>query len=196
MIVIGLTGSIGMGKTTVAAQFAERGAKVCSADAIVHRLLEAGGAAVTEVAKHFPGTAAGNAIDRKLLGDIVFHDQDKMTLLEGILHPLVAKEENDFLDERRREAASVAILEIPLLFETGGEKRCDLTVVTTAPVCVQKKRVLARPGMNEEKFSRIVSKQMPDKEKRKLADFVVQTGLGKAYSSWQVKRILRKLDAA
>jgi dephospho-CoA kinase len=196
MIIIGLTGSIGMGKTTVASQLAALGAAVCSADDIVHRLLGAGGAAVAAVGELFPQALKDGAIDRKLLGDIVFHDDEKMQALENILHPLVVAEENRFIEEQRRKGAKFAVLEIPLLYETGAQSRCDAVIVVSAPYFIQKRRVMKRPGMSEAKFQKILSRQLPDRQKRTRADFIVQTGLGLAYSGWQVKRILRRLDAA
>lgn len=196
MITLGLTGSIGMGKTTVAAQLAEFGARIISADEIVHKLLGEGGAAVAEVAKHFPHTVENNAVNRKALGDVVFHNEREMKTLEAILHPLVVAEENAFILRERSAGTKIAVLEIPLLYETGAEKRCDAVIVVSAPFPIQEYRVMRRPNMTPEKFRRILGKQMPDREKRKRADFIVQTGFGKAYSRWQVKQILRKLHAA
>lgn len=196
MIVIGLTGSIGMGKTTVASQLVEFGAKICNADDIVHRLLAKDGAAVTEVGKYFPSVVKNAAVDRKALGDIVFHDKEKMKRLEAILHPLVVAEENAFIERMRRDNVKIAVLEIPLLFETEAEKRCDVVIVASAPIFIQKRRVMQRPHMTLKKFHRIIKSQLPDKKKRSRAHFVVQTGLGKAYSRYQVKKILRKLNVA
>lgn len=195
MKIIGLTGSIGMGKSTVASQLAALGAEVCSADDIVHALLAKNGAAVAAVARYFPETEKDGAIDRKALGRIVFHDKEKLKTLEGILHPLVIAEENAFIEQKRKEGAHTVVLEIPLLYETGAEKRCDAVIVVTAPPGTQKKRVLGRMHMTEETFRRILEQQMPDHEKQKRADFIVQTGFGRAYSFYQVKRILKKLHA-
>lgn len=195
MKVIGLTGSIGMGKTTVASQFAALGAEVCSADEIVHSLMRQGGAAVEEIGRHFPGVIKNNEVDRSALGAIVFNDKEKLKQLEAILHPLVVAQENRFVEKKRGEGARFAVLEIPLLFETGAQARCDATVVATAPYFIQKRRVMTRAGMTEDKFKRILAVQMPDGEKRRRASFVVQTGLGRAYSNFQVKSILRALDA-
>lgn len=194
-VIIGLTGSIGMGKSTVAAQFASLGIEVLSADAIVHALLAKGGAAAEAVGRQFPEAAQNGAINRQALGNIVFGDREKLKLLESILHPLVVAEENRFIERKRGEKAKYAVLEIPLLYETGAEKRCDAVVVVTAPSFLQKYRVLKRPGMTKERLACILSQQMPDGEKRARADFIVQTGLGKAYSLLQVKRILKVLDA-
>lgn len=196
MIVIGLTGSIGMGKSTVAAQFAKFGAMTSNADSIVHALLARGGAAVEPVGRHFPAARAGDAIDRRILGDIIFKDPQQRELLESILHPLVFEEEARFIESARSSGAKLAVLDVPLLFETGGESRCDYTVTATAPLAIQRRRVLSRPGMTEEKFLRIVQSQLADRDKRALADFVVQTGLGKAYSMRQIKAIMREINHA
>ncbi len=196
MIVIGLTGSIGMGKTTVATQLAKLGIPVCSADVIVHRLLGKGGAAVAEVGKYFPGALVDGGINRRVLGDIVFHDDAKRKQLEAILHPLVVVQENTFIEKKRAEGAKAAVLEIPLLYETGAQSRCNVVIVVTAPHFIQEKRVLARPGMTRDKLRRILSLQMPDEEKQRRADFVVQTGFGRTYSGFQIKSILRELHAA
>lgn len=195
MIVIGLTGGIGMGKSTLAAQLEALGAQVCSADAIVHQLTGKGGAAVAKVNKAFPGAVKKGAVDRKALGAIVFHDQKSLKKLERLLHPLVVKEENRFIKEQRKKGATFAVLEIPLLFETGAEKRCDVVILASAAASVQRHRVMQRPGMDRKKFERIVRLQMPEAEKRKRADYVVLTGKGKAHSLKMLKNIMRKLDA-
>lgn len=195
-VMIGLTGSIGMGKSTAAEQLTALGVEVLNSDAVVHALLARGGAAVEAVRNHFPETVKDGAVDRKSLGDIVFNNREKLKALEGILHPLVAAEEHRFIERKRKEGAACAVLEIPLLYETGAEKRCDKIVVVTAPYFVQRRRVLKRPNMTPEKFSYILSQQMPDSEKRRRADFVVHTGLGKAYSLFQIKNILKKLACA
>jgi len=189
-VVIGLTGSIGMGKTLVTAQFAALGAKTCNADDIVHGLLAQGGAAVAEVGAQFPGVVKDGAVDRQALGKIVFADGEKRKLLEGIIHPKVIAAEEAFVARAKAEGVKFVVLDIPLLFETGGDKRFDKTVVVSAPHFIQRKRVLRREGMTEEKFARILASQMPDKEKRQRADFVVQTGFGRGYSLWQVRRIV------
>lgn len=194
--IIGLTGSIGMGKSTVAGQLASLGMEVLNADAVVHALLAEGGAAVGEVQKYFPEAVAAGAVDRKTLGNIVFNDYAKLKMLERILHPMVAAQELDFIARKRQENASCAVLEIPLLYETGAEARCDKVIVVTAPYFVQRRRVLKRPGMTPQRLAYILGQQMPDREKRKRADFIVQTGLGRAYSLFQIKNILRKLACA
>lgn len=187
-MVIGLTGGIGMGKSTVASQLALLGAKICNADAIVHRLLGKSGAAVAAVEKLFPGTVKNGAVDRKLLGDVVFHDAAKMKMLEQLLHPLVVAEENRFIERSQRLGAKLVVLDIPLLFETGVEKRCDKVMVASAPAFLQAARVLKRPGMTQAKFRRIIASQLPERAKRKRADAVILTGLGRAYSFRQLKR--------
>jgi dephospho-CoA kinase len=196
MKIIGLTGSIGMGKSTLATQLASLGAQICSADAIVHALLATGGAAVAEVEKHFPETVKQGSVDRKALGAIVFADVEKRKILERILHPLVVAEENRFIAQQRTKGTQWAVLEIPLLFETGAQSRCDYTIVATAPYLIQKHRVMKRPHMTREKFAQIVGSQMSDKEKKARADFIVQTGLGKAYSLHRLKYILASIDHA
>jgi dephospho-CoA kinase len=193
MIVIGLTGGIGMGKSTLAAQLASLGAEICSADAIVHKLLGKGGAAVKVVGKAFPGVVEKGVVDRRALGEIVFHNKTKLETLEKILHPLVVAEENAFVEKHRRKGTKFAVLEIPLLFETGAQKRCDVVILASAPAAVQKERVLKRPGMTKNIFKRIVAAQMPEGKKRKRADYVVLTGKSKADSLKSIKEILRKL---
>jgi dephospho-CoA kinase len=195
MIVIGLTGSIGMGKSVAAHMLEYLGAKVCHADAIVHRLLGVDGGAVEAVQKAFPSCVKEGAVDRHLLGDIVFAKPEKRRVLENILHPLVVEEENRFLAHARQNGVQLAVLDIPLLYETGAQLRCDAVIVVTAPAFVQRQRVMKRAGMNEEKFRRICAAQMPDWEKRMRADFVVQTGLGRAYSFRQLKHVVEYLYA-
>ncbi|WP_427025054.1 dephospho-CoA kinase [Aureimonas ureilytica] len=193
MITLGLTGSIGMGKSTTAAMFAARGCPVHSADEAVHRLYS--GRAAPLVEARFPGTAPGGVVDRVRLSAAVLGDAEALRDLERIVHPLVREEEARFLDEARRAGAPVAVLDIPLLFETGGEARVDRTLVVSAPADIQRARVLARPGMTPERFEAILAKQMPDAEKRRRADFVVDTGAGLAEAQAQVQAILRELTA-
>lgn len=195
MIVIGLTGSIGMGKSTVAGQLKQFGAKVCSADAIVHRLLQPGGAAVRPISRLFPGTVRSGVVDRQVLGEIVFSDKAKLKTLERLLHPMVVREEGRFIAREKRKGARIIVLDIPLLFETGGEKRCDMTLVASAPLFLQRQRVLSRPGMTVEKFKHIAEAQLPDRQKRRRADGVIPTGLGKAYSFRRVASIMGTLHA-
>ena len=193
MIVLGLTGSIGMGKSNAAATLKRMGVPVHDADRVVHRLMAKGGAAVAAVAAAFPGVVKDGAVDRAALGKIVFADSAALKRLEAILHPLVRREESQFLGAARRRHAKVAVLDIPLLYETRGEIRCDAVLVVTAPQFLQDQRVLRRPGMSRRRLKEIVMRQMPDAEKRKRADFVVQTGLGKRASRVALARVLRKV---
>ena len=193
MIVIGLTGGIGMGKSTVAAILKNFGLPVYNADKAVHALLKKGGAAVKPVAKLFPDTLRNGAIDRKRLGRIVFGDKGKLKKLEKILHPLVRQAEKKFLAKARARKKPAAVLEIPLLFETGGDKRCDVTICVVAPKAVQKTRVLHRKGMSAEKLKAIKARQMPDKKRRKLADYVINTGGMRAQTKNQLHRVLGRI---
>ncbi len=194
MIVIGLTGSIGMGKSTVAAQMRDLGVRITSADSIVHKLLEKGGAAVKQVNDAFPTVSEKGSINRKALGNIVFQDKAKLHILENILHPIVAKAEIDFVARQQRLGAPLVVLEIPLLFETRADERCDYTVVTSAPFIIQRQRVLKRPDMTEDKFRSILHLQMPDVEKCRRADCIIPTGLGKAHSHRAIVRMLHELQ--
>ena len=184
--VLGLTGSIGMGKSATASIFRRLGVPVHDADAAVHGLYR--GRAAPPVEKAFPGTVADGMVDRGKLGAAVLGDPVRMKELEAIVHPLVREEEETFL--KRAASAPIAVLDIPLLFETGGEARCDATLVVTAPASVQRERVLARPGMTEGKFQSILSKQMPDAEKRARAHFLVDTSRGFISAEAQVRSIL------
>jgi dephospho-CoA kinase len=194
VIVLGLTGSIGMGKSTAAATLRRLGVPLFDADQVVHRLLAPGGRAVRSVSEAFPGvvTQAGG-IDRGLLGHRVFAESAALDRLEAILHPMVAAEEKRFLAICRSRREPLAVLDIPLLFETGGERRCDYVLVVSAPALVQRQRVLRRPGMTEIRLAAILQKQMPDKEKRRRADFVVPTGLGRSVSLRRLQAIVRFL---
>jgi dephospho-CoA kinase len=196
MIVIGLTGSIGMGKSTIAAMFARLGAAVCDSDKLVHELLGEKGGAVEEVGKLFPGVREGNSISRIKLGKEVFSHPEKLKMLERILHPMVHHAQDPFIRRARVQDKKLVVLDIPLLFETKGELRCDYTVVAHAPAFLQRQRVLKRPHMSEEKLTRILNRQLPAHEKRKRADFVVPTGLGKYESLKAVKRIIARLRAS
>lgn len=191
MIVLGLTGSIGMGKTTAAAAFGRLGIPVFDADRAVRRLLEAGGAAVGPIAAAFPGMVERDAVDRPRLARLVFNDESARKRLELIVHPLVRAEERRFLARARIERRRIAVLDIPLLFETGADGLCDASVVVTAPPFIQEQRVLARPGMTKALFARIAANQMPDGEKRKRADFSVPTGLGQRTTLKALRRIVR-----
>ena len=193
MIRIGLTGSIGMGKSTAAAVLRRLGLPVHDADAAVHRLMERGGAAVAAVAAAFPGVEVEGRIDRARLGAQVLGDDAALKRLEGILHPLVRAEARAFLAKQARLHRPLAVLDIPLLYETGGDKLCDAVIVVSAPAMIQRARVLRRPGMTEEKMQAILARQLPDAEKRRRADFVVQTGLTKGHSLRQLSAIVTLL---
>jgi dephospho-CoA kinase len=176
MIVLGLTGSIGMGKSTTAKLFAEAGVPVYDADAAVHTLYEGEAAPAIEAA--FPGTTANGKVDRNKLSARVVHDPVAMRRLEEIVHPMVGAARQKFLQAAERSGASVAVIDVPLLFETGGEKRVDAVVVVTTTAEIQRDRILARPNMTDEKLDAILARQMPDAEKRRRANFVVDTSHG------------------
>jgi dephospho-CoA kinase len=191
MFILGLTGSVGMGKSTTAKFFAEEGVPVHDADAVVHRLYEGEATPLIETA--FPGTTSGIRVDRDRLAKRVIGDAEAIKTLEAIVHPLVAAARDKFLAEAERSGAAVAVLDIPLLYETGGDKRCDAVVVVSAPPDIQRARVFERPGMTEQKFAVILSRQMPDEEKRRRADFVVDTSRGFDPAREQVRDILRQV---
>jgi dephospho-CoA kinase len=194
MFILGLTGSIGMGKSATAKMFAEEGVPVHDADAVVHRLYE--GEAVPLIEAAFPGTTSNGRVDREKLGRSVLGDADAIKRLEQIVHPLVAAARDKFLGQAERSGAPVALLDIPLLYETRGEGRCDAVVVVSAPAAVQRERTLARPGMTEQKLETILAKQMPDAEKRRRADFVVDTSRGFDHARDQVRDILKVVTAS
>jgi len=189
VVVIGLTGSIGMGKSTTARFFAEAGVPVHDADMAVHRLYAGHAAPIIEA--EFPGVSNAEGIDRDKLAKRVLDDPEALRRLEGIVHPLVRREEARFLDEAERAGALVAVLDIPLLFETGADRRVDAVVVVTAPAEVQRARAFTRTGMTEEKFQALLAKQTPDAEKRLRADFVVDTSRGFDFAREQVHAILQ-----
>lgn len=193
MLVLGLTGSIGMGKTTAAKMLRRMGLPLHDADRVVHRLLARGGVAVAAVEAAFPGVVVEGAVDRKRLGAQVFEDREALQRLEGILHPAVRRTTRSFLDRQARAGRSLAVLDIPLLFETGGEALCDAVVVVTAPPFVQRERVIGQRRMTQARFQAILAKQMPDREKRRRADFVVNTGLSKAATLRQLRAIVTLL---
>ena len=194
MIILGLTGSIGMGKSTAAAMLRRLKVPLFDADAVVHRLLAPGGAAVAAVAAAFSGVRTGaGGIDRQLLGARVFGDPKALRRLERIIHPLVRAAERRFLGRARSRHAAVVVLDIPLLFETGGERRCDYVIVVSASAFLQRQRVLRRPGMNDSRFAAILAAQMPDLDKRRRADFVVPSGLGRGLTLRRLAAILRLL---
>jgi dephospho-CoA kinase len=191
MFVLGLTGSLGMGKSATAKMFAEEGVPVHDADAAVHRLYE--GEAVAAIEAAFPGTTADGKVDRGKLGQRVLGDDAAIARLEQIVHPLVRQSTQKFLAQAERDGAPVTVLDIPLLFETGAEARCDAVVVVSAPAEVQRARAFERPGMTEAKFQAILAKQMPDADKRARADFIVDSGHGFDHARAQVREILRKV---
>lgn len=192
-LVVGLTGSIGMGKTETARLFARLGIPVYDADAAVHRLYEAGGAAVDEIAAAFPGSVVDGRVDRGKLAAQVAAQPAAFQRLEAIVHPLVANEQEAFLKRAEDAGAEIAVLDIPLLYETGGHTRVDAIVVVSAPEDVQRARVLGRPGMTPEKLDHILARQMPDVDKRAGAHFVVETGEGLDHAFTQVKAIVAAL---
>lgn len=196
MIVLGITGSIGMGKSTLAAMLEGMGVAVHNSDTAVHEALSPGGAAFEEVAVTFPDAwdKKTHTIDRKKLGAIVFQDEKKRRALEAIVHPAVWESQAKFLSQQKRLGRTVAALDIPLLYETGAEKRVDYVLVASAPYLIQRRRVLARPNMSEEKFAAINAMQMPDHEKRARADYIVETGLGLAHSRRKLQSILRDVS--
>lgn len=193
MILLGLTGSIGMGKSTTAKMFANAGAAVYDADAAVHALYRGEAAPLIEAA--FPGSTDDGVVDRRKLGAQVIGRPEAMRRLEEIVHPLVRKSEAAFLKSARQSAARIAVLDIPLLFETGGEERVRATVVVTADPAIQRQRVLARPGMDAERLDALLAKQMPDAEKRRRAHFLIDTGHGMDPARRMVGSVLRAVSA-
>lgn len=193
MLILGLTGSIGTGKTATGRMFATHGCRVHDADAAVHALYAPGGAAAAPVEAAFPGVAVDDGIDRAKLSQQVVGRPEAIARLEAIVHPLVAAARDEFLAAARDARARVAVLEVPLLFETGGERACDVVVVTSAPAEVQRERVLARPGMSEEKLAALCARQLDEAEKRRRAHFIVETQYGFAAAERQVVDILRAL---
>jgi dephospho-CoA kinase len=190
--VLGLTGSIGMGKSTVAAMLEDLGVPVFQADAVVHALQGRDGALVQPIAAAFPGVAGPDGIDRPRLGAAVFGDPAALARLEAIVHPAVRNERQKFL-ERHREAPLV-VLDVPLLFERGGAEECDAVVVVSAPTDVQRARVFARPGMSPERFAAILAAQLPDHKKRARADYVIETGGSLDDTRAAVARLVEKLS--
>jgi dephospho-CoA kinase len=191
MFVLGLTGSIGMGKSTAARFFAEAGVPVHDADATVHRLYEGEASPAIEAA--FPGTTSHGKVDRERLGRRVLEDATALKKLESIVHPLVRAAESRFLRDAEAAGAKVAVLDIPLLFETGGDARVDAVVVVSVPPELQRSRALERPGMTQEKLAAILAKQMPDSEKRRRADFVIDASQGFDVARGQVRAILHAI---
>ena len=178
MIVLGLTGSIGMGKSTTTTMFAEHGALIWNADDAVHALYARGGAAVEPVGEAFPGVVVDGAVDRGRLAEALGRDETAFRRLETLVHPLVAAGRMTDLEAARAAGVKLAVLDIPLLFETGGDRAVDAVVVVSADAATQRRRVLARPGMTAERLEAILARQIPDGEKRRRADFVIDTGRG------------------
>ncbi|OCC06078.1 dephospho-CoA kinase [Labrys sp. WJW] len=191
--ILGLTGSIGMGKSATAAMFRARGVPVHDADATVHRLYA--GPAVEAVEAAFPGVSVDGVIDRAKLGRQVFGNAEAMRTLETIVHPLVHAAEQDFLAAARARGANLAVLDIPLLYETGGERRCRAVAVVSAPARIQRERVMARPGMDEERFAVILARQVPDVEKRRRAHFIIDSSKGLDFAQSQVDAIIAALSS-
>ena len=191
MIVLGLTGSIGMGKSTIAGNFKRLGIPIHDADETVHGLLKPNGEAFLPIKEMFPEAVKKGAIDRDIIAAKVFGDEDSLTRIEQILHPLVQVRERKFLGWCAREGKRQVVLDIPLLFETGSENRCDVVITVSAPAFVQEPRVLNRRGMTRQRMASILARQMPDAEKRRRSDFVVLTGLGRDFSLHQIQNIVR-----
>ena len=193
MKIVGLTGSIGMGKSTAANTFRRLHVPVFDADAAVHALQSRGGRAVAPIGAAFPGTVRDGRVDREALRHAVLGKDEALTRLERIVHPLVRDAERRFLAAARRRAEPLVVLDIPLLFETRGEGRCDLVVVVSAPAAVQRIRVLRRPGMTEARLAAIRARQMPDREKRRRADRVVETGLSRHAAQRAIRALVREI---
>ncbi|MEM9044138.1 MAG: dephospho-CoA kinase [Pseudomonadota bacterium] len=195
MIILGLTGSIGMGKSTTAEMFRDAGVPVWDADAAVHRLYAADGAGTEAISKLCPDAISVQGVDRTKLRAAILSDDQLLPKIEAAIHPLVAADRNTFLDDARSSGAKIALCDIPLLFETGANKWLDRIVVVSAPADVQRDRVLARPGMTEEAFKAILAKQTPDAEKRAKADYIVDTSQGLDHAREAVREIVEDLDA-
>ena len=193
MLIVGLTGSIGMGKSTASSILRRFGLLVYDADRAVHALLAKGGAAVVPIEAAFPGSVERGAVDRQALGKRVFGDAAALARLEAITHPLVREVQRGFLRRAALARAPMVVLDIPLLFETGGDRRCDASILVTAPLFLQAARVLARPGMDAAKLAGIRARQMSEPEKRRRADFVVATGLDKGTTLRELRRIVTLL---
>ena len=192
MIILGLTGSIGMGKSTTAAMFRQAGIPVHDADAVVHELYA--GRATPVIRQAFPGVVSGGIVDRKRLSEAVLDNPEALEELETVVHPLVAEERDKFLSRHRAAGRPLVVLDIPLLFETGGERLVDKVAVVSADPEIQRKRVLDRPDMTEDKFAAILSRQVPDSEKRKRADFIIDTGSGVEPARHAVAGIIAELS--
>tara|TARA_A100001037_G_C15136397_1_gene631402 strand:- start:2032 stop:2637 length:606 start_codon:yes stop_codon:yes gene_type:complete len=193
-VIIGLTGSIGMGKTTASNMFHRLGLPICDSDLLVHGMLAKGGTAVLPVAAEFDGVVRDGAVDRAALGQKVFSDKVALKRLEQIIHPLVRLKQVEFIKMCRRQNRVAGILDVPLLYEVKTDQICDFTVVVSAPKFIQKQRVMARPGMTANRFEETLDRQMPDIEKQKRADFVVPTGLNKRHTLNHLCKIIRTLQ--
>lgn len=193
MITLGLTGSIGMGKSATAEMFRVEGVPVYDADAAVHEIYDVGGYAVEPIGKAFPGVISEGKVDRAELRKHVLNDSDQLRKLESIVHPLVAETQKKVREKALSDGAHLLVLDIPLLFETGGDKRVDFTAVVTAPFEIQRSRVLARPGMTDATFEAILAKQIPDSEKRARADFIINTRIDLDYAQDQVRALIAAL---
>jgi dephospho-CoA kinase len=193
MLIIGLTGGIGMGKSAAAERFAEHGIPVFNADTCVHRLYE--GEAVAAIESAFPGVAKDGRIDRKALSEEIAGSPERLLRLEGIVHPHVVEAELDFLRAAEKEGAPLAVLEIPLLFETGADSRVDVTVVMSAPHDVQRARVLSRPGMTADKLEHLLARQLPDAERVARSDYVVDSGLSLADMRIEIDKLVESLKS-
>jgi dephospho-CoA kinase len=194
MIVIGLTGSIGMGKSTAAAMLRRLGVPVHDSDAAVHRLIGRGGRAVARIEKAFPGVVKDGAVDRAALGARVFGDAAALKRLEAILHPMVAGEKGRFLRLWASRRCKAVALDVPLLFETKGDRQCDVTILVSAPAFIQANRVLRRPGMTRARLDEIRARQMPEAEKRRRASFIVPTGLGHRLTLRRLTEIVQQVS--
>jgi dephospho-CoA kinase len=192
MKIIGLTGGIGMGKSTASACFRRHRVPIFDADQAVHELQAVGGRAVRPIEAAFPGTTRDGVVDREALRRAVLGNPAALKILERIVHPLVRNAEKRFLAAARRAGKSLVVLDIPLLLETGGEKRVDLVVVVSAPAAVQAARVMRRPGMTRERLAAIRARQMPDAEKRRRADVVIHSGLSRYFAVAAIRRLLRR----
>ena len=194
MVIVGLTGSIGMGKTTAAGMFRQLGVTVYDSDSAVHRLLGKGGGAVADVGKAFPGVVRDGAVDRAMLRERVFGDRIALRRLEAIIHPRVRRVQRAFLRRAAARGERIVVLDIPLLFEVGLAAQCDAVIVVTAPAFLQRARVLARPGMTRDTLAGILANQLPDCEKRRRAGFVVRTSLGRGHTLRRLEWIVRVMS--
>lgn len=190
MVIVGLTGSIGMGKSETAKMFRRLGIAVYDADAAVHGIYAPGGSAVAPIEEAFPGVTGPNGVDRDALAKRVLNDPAALKKLESIVHPLVGLEQQKFLAQAAAEKAEIIVIDVPLLYETGGQKRVDCVVLVSAPYELQRERVLARPGMSEEKFQSILAKQVPDAQKREQADYIIDSSKGLEAAMAQVEALI------